>query len=500
LKKILILLLTINIFTAVLSADPVKSGNSNSRFPALINDRPVTANMPIQINRNNYQTYTFNVPDDAFGFKLDLNCEEADLDIYIRHGSDISNYNEVDGSSTSDNFCESMLVTRLTEIKAKPGIWYIDVVYQASAYLPIKNGVPLSRINYTIKMKLVSGNSGVILQPDTETRFHLTGDTGMTEFFIVKVPLGVSIIRLDAYDTDADIDLMASWTKPVFSSRDADYISKDNTGRETLIINNRSIPQIRPGVLYVAVTDLGGSRNTNNYPIDVSIILSYSTQAPTFLLNYPTLPQPRDDIERIIYATVGIVSVSGTGSGCIISEDGWILTNYHVIQNNSMEPSERVVVALTIDNDRPPNELFKAEVVRSDRERDLALIKITSGYYGQPLPQGIKFPYLQIGDDSRLRIGDSLSFAGFPSIGGSGSRRSVTFSRGTVAGFVRTHFGRIVKTDGEINSGSSGGPAFDESGKIIGLSTSVIGRGHGQLAYIHPVSLIPEEWKQLYRQ
>ena len=98
-----------------------------------------------------------------------------------------------------------------------------------------------------------------------------------------------------------------------------------------------------------------------------------------------------------------------------------------------------------------------------------------------------------------VSIGDSLHFVGYPGIGGTGSRASITYTLGVVAGFQQTSYGYEIKTDGEINSGSSGGAALDSSFRLVGVPTSIVGEESGQLAYIVPVSAIPPAWMRRLR-
>ena len=151
------------------------------------------------------------------------------------------------------------------------------------------------------------------------------------------------------------------------------------------------------------------------------------------------------------------------------------------------------MIGVSVDHTRPPAERFRAEVIAHAQDRDLALLRITSGRYGEALPAGYRFPAVPM-RISALSITEDLQFIGYPWIGGTGSRASITYTRGTVAGFQKTGFGLLVKSDGEINAGNSGGAALDGEFRLIGLPTSVVGANAGQLAYVVPITAIPEAW------
>ena len=82
-----------------------------------------------------------------------------------------------------------------------------------------------------------------------------------------------------------------------------------------------------------------------------------------------------------------------------------------------------------------------------DKATDLALVRITSGYYHQPLPKGYRFPAIPLGDPAKMEIGDTVTTLGFPEIGSTTGRGSVTLTRGVISGFEKTEAGLLMKAD-----------------------------------------------------
>ena len=226
---------------------------------------------------------------------------------------------------------------------------------------------------------------------------------------------------------------------------------------------------------------------------------SFSKDAPAFLLAYPLLPEPKSPLDLALRATVEIHAEDAGGSGCLLSPAGYVITNLHVLGGIGSPNDEKPVIALNLRDDLPPLELFRAEVVRTDEKRDLALLKIVSGLYGQPLPPKYRFPAFPLGDVKSLAIGDPLGFFGYPTIGGTGSRVTMTYTRGVVSGFEKTGASFYIKTDGEINEGNSGGAAVNQRWELIGLPTQIVGIAGGQIGYITPVTAIPEDWLSLLK-
>ena len=123
-----------------------------------------------------------------------------------------------------------------------------------------------------------------------------------------------------------------------------------------------------------------------------------------------------------------------------------------------------------------------------------SLLEITTGYYGQPLPSGYKFPHFTLGDPDRLLPGDPLSIIGYPSIGGSGSRPTLTMTQGIVAGGEKVAGGTLLKTDAGISSGNSGGAVVNKESELIGIPSFIIENEGESLGFILPLSMVPTSW------
>lgn len=172
----------------------------------------------------------------------------------------------------------------------------------------------------------------------------------------------------------------------------------------------------------------------------------------------------------------------GWGSGSVISSDGFILTNAHVI-----DPEGYETVAYSIGfierTDEPPEFLYLAEVVVVDYILDLAVIKIVSDLDGNPVE--VSLPYISIGDSDSIDIGTDLRILGFPGIGG----ETITLTQGTVSGFTQERGieGRAwIKTDATIAGGNSGGMAANAAGELIGVPTRA-STGGDQIVDCRPV-------------
>ena len=142
------------------------------------------------------------------------------------------------------------------------------------------------------------------------------------------------------------------------------------------------------------------------------------------------------------------------GSGFLVSADGYVVTNNHVIAPDARAQLQEVSVTL------PDGTEYPATVVGTDPQSDLAVLKISR-------PEA--FPFVRFGDSAQSRVGDWVIAIGNPfGLGG-------TVTSGIISAVHRntgrgTAFDRYIQTDASINSGNSGGPLFDMAGNVIGIN------------------------------
>jgi S1-C subfamily serine protease len=333
------------------------------------------------------------------------------------------------------------------------------------------------------------------LAPGVPLRSALDHATGGFRSFRVFVPDGAQALRIDLSDVESDLDLYARRGAPILAMDETVAFAEHNWGRESLLLNSQSYPRLAPGEWRIDVQDAVGP--TRRLPFTIQV--SFDEQVPEALLSFPRTVVRAEEtpLQRALRSVVEIATPDALGSGTILSSDGWILTNAHVVGD---DPEVHLVVSLLVDPARPAVESFLARVVEIDEARDLALIQVTSGLYGQPLPDGYELPALGFGDARSLGIGEPLWLVGYPATGGTGSRVTISATRGIVSGFENADFGRLVKTDAEITRGNSGGAAIDERGLLVGVPSSTVENGSGQIGYVHPIDALPDAWLRRVRR
>ncbi len=167
----------------------------------------------------------------------------------------------------------------------------------------------------------------------------------------------------------------------------------------------------------------------------------------------------------------------GEGSGVIVSEDGYILTNSHVVND-----ADEVTVIFSDDRQ------YTAEVVGTDVKTDIAVIKIDSA----------NLVAAELGDSDDLRVGQWVAAAGNPF----GLSSSITAGIVSATGRSRvgiTDYEDFIQTDAAINRGNSGGPLVNLRGEVVGINTAILSRSGGNIGigFAIPINLAKEVMSEL---
>src|SRR6476661_3856676 len=176
-------------------------------------------------------------------------------------------------------------------------------------------------------------------------------------------------------------------------------------------------------------------------------------------------PQPPRDYET-----------RSLGSGFVISQEGYILTNSHVV-----EAADDITVRLTDKRE------YKAKVIGSDRRTDVAVLKIDA----------TGLPVVTVGDPNKLRVGEWVVAIGSPF----GFESSVTAGIVSAKGrsLPQENFVPFIQTDVAINPGNSGGPLFNMRGEVVGINSQIYSRTGGfmGLSFAIPIDVAIDIQKQL---
>ena len=166
------------------------------------------------------------------------------------------------------------------------------------------------------------------------------------------------------------------------------------------------------------------------------------------------------------------------GSGFIISADGYILTNNHMV-----EEADKVTIELT------DGRKFTAEIIGADSDSDVAVVKIDAD----------DLPYLELADSDALEVGEWVLAIGNP-LGLSHTVTAGIVSAKGRSGFGLADFENFIQTDAAINFGNSGGPLINLDGKVVGINTAIAGStGNIGIGFAIPINMAKHAYEQLVK-
>jgi serine protease Do len=207
--------------------------------------------------------------------------------------------------------------------------------------------------------------------------------------------------------------------------------------------------RVGPAVVHIRTTEKArfGNGQGNEMPDEMREFFR------RFGIPIPNQPQPRRGVPR--GDDDGQVQ-RGTGSGFIVSADGVVLTNAHVVDG-----ADEVIVKTTDKRE------FKAKILGADKRTDVAVVKI----------EALGLPFVKIGDANRLRAGEWVMAIGSPF----GLDNTVT--AGIVSAKQRDtgDFLALIQTDVAINPGNSGGPLLNLRGEVVGINSQIYSRSGGYM-------------------
>jgi serine protease Do/serine protease DegQ len=156
----------------------------------------------------------------------------------------------------------------------------------------------------------------------------------------------------------------------------------------------------------------------------------------------------------------------GAGSGVIISPDGYILTNNHVVVNQRGEDTDKILVRLSDDTE------LEAELVGRDPKTDIAVIKV----------DGENLPSAKVADSDQVKVGDIVFAIGNPlNVGLTVTSGIISATGRSIGIYGRDGYEDFIQTDASVNRGNSGGALVDIEGRLIGINSAILSGSGGSI-------------------
>ncbi|HKQ07228.1 MAG TPA: Do family serine endopeptidase [Blastocatellia bacterium] len=232
--------------------------------------------------------------------------------------------------------------------------------------------------------------------------------------------------------------------------------------------------QALPSPAELSRTFVGVAKQVKPAVVNIDVVEKaqrQSMQLPEGFPQIPGMPQFGDGQPH---------KARGTGSGVIISPDGYILTNNHVAGD-----AEQIKVKLSDGRE------FKAKRIGADKETDIALIKIDA----------TNLPYAKLGDSDKLEQGEWVLAIGSPFGLQQTMTAGIVSALGRDLGAQGGTFTNFIQTDASINPGNSGGPLVNMSGEVVGINTMIFSRSGGNegVGFSIPANLVNKVYAQLLK-
>jgi len=282
----------------------------------------------------------------------------------------------------------------------------------------------------------------------------MNDNTGMSRtlktvlFLIVIVAIGGALLIFSNYYANGDQNNIIGEQIEVNKENNSPGIVIGPTNIADMV------EKVSPAVVNIETT-IVSSNHSNDFPFDDPFFRQFFGDN-TF--------SPRQNIQK------------GIGTGFIISEDGYVVTNQHVIDQAS-----EITVNLS------GNKQYKAKVVGQDYELDLAVLKINANK---------KFTTLKMGDSESMRVGDWVIAIGNPYGLDHTVTAGVVSAKGRPIKIESRVYKNLIQTDAAINPGNSGGPLLNTSGEIIGINTAINAQAQG-IGFAIPINTAKEVLSEL---
>lgn len=442
----------------------------------------------LKLSEDNYrQVYSVQVTNEFVQVEFKVTETTWNFDIYLSKTSNLQDLSEAEFAQANRDKTEELVLNRFWgEGKLETGIWYLYLVADPPNDLRLRDRLP----SYKLTFRVVPITHNSITQGIQQGKLDF--ENGSSQFYYIDIPRDVETYTVAITGCEMDTDILMRRNQPALSRKEADILAETYLAQEMIVLRKQEIGQSLEGRWYIVVTQKPLRDHLEQYQLYVGPGADVPASFKT--IPNPLQPPTNDPLTRAAYSVVEILHEDGGGSGCLVSSNGLIITNHHVITDLARKPLREVAIGISYDLDRPTRELFWAEVLWTNEESDLAILQIRRGLYNQTLPSQLRFPFLAFDKESEPKLGSNVWALGYPYWGGRGTKTSITLSRGIISGFEKTRQGRVFKIDAAINHGSSGGAVLNEQLQLIGIATSVIFDQSGQLGFAHPIKMIPQNW------
>lgn len=276
-------------------------------------------------------------------------------------------------------------------------------------------------------------------------------------------------VRIDVKEKDkrvfGPVELDMTWAVHSAARKDSVLFTIAQTSRQV-------VAGIPAREMIASGLEVAARRFTEDPTLHERLLAAYNSGLVASKGSELLLPKPvpitfagrKEMLGALVKGVVTLETKTGHGSGFLVTNDGYIITNAHVV-------GDAAIVKVRFEQ----GFALDGQVVKVNRDFDLALVKAA----------GSDLPALSIGDDTALQLGEEIFAIGTPL----DKQLGQTVTRGIMSGRREIEGRNYLQTDVSINPGNSGGPLIEESGKVVGVATlKVSGKGIEGIGFGVPIS------------
>ncbi len=436
------------------------------------------------------------VPKPIRGFVLEAaNAYGRDVDIHVRRGIPPRHEDEdAQWLAMSTAPIERLVVAGTENLPA--GTYHAEIVL-LDPETPVEVIMTLRRLTTDEDLYTWGKKDLPALTPDAWVRGVVRVEESGITWYQVDVPAGTGSLHAQLLGATGPLELLLA--RPEDGAIDARAF--------TAQVDEYLGVEFRPALQKATSFRLGVlNRATWDKEVRYRLAVAFDRR--------PTLPDDLvwppvytgDDLtpaERTAAATVEItIGDCSGGSGVCLTPTGLVMSCRHCLQftdGTGRLQRDKILVAFPQTLDVPPVQTFFAKIVEEDEDRDLVLLAPLKDVFGRPVGDAMRFPYVPIAKDPKVRVGEELYVAGYPQVGSDCIRTAVVLSHGIVAGLERQPSGPAwIKTDAWVAPGHSGGPVVDAGGRLVGLAAATLGTTES-LGLCVPIERFPKGWVRRIR-
>jgi hypothetical protein len=332
--------------------------------------------------------------------------------------------------------------------------------------LNIDNSIFSDEINKVLKKNGFIDTSGLVLKGSYKENLFL--NSTITDFKVLHVE-STSVPGLTKLIINSKWSVLDIYKNTIYSDtielQSGEFVMEN--GEEEACYKNMINDALESGLYKLMSTQK--FKETIKVPTrnEVENLISISINRPTKAVT---------SLQEAVEATATIKTKSGHGSGFLISEDGYLITNYHVIADSAK-------LEVILNNGTK----YNARIIQYNKDADLAILKIEK--------TGL-LPF-QLPENESLSLGKEIYVIGTPSA----EDLSQTLSRGIISSIRKQSDGsKLIQTDASVNSGNSGGPLVDKMGNLLGVvNANLIGIGVEGISFAIPASKMIPALKLSYK-